>query len=73
LDKYPGYAAWLAELHNRDVAFTFLALIAGVALLWLLYTRRIFKRFEATSRVAIIAGLYGSIALLQIILGSTAH
>ena len=73
MDKYPGYAAWLAELHSRDVAFTFLALTAGVALLWLLYTRRIFKRFEAISRVAIITGLYGSIALLQIILGSTAH
>jgi len=69
LDKYPGYAAWLNELHGRDVAFASLALIVGVALLWLLYTRRLFTRLETLSRVALVVCFYGSIALLQIILG----
>jgi hypothetical protein len=70
LDKYPGYATWLQTLIDRDNAFTFLIVISAIVLLWMLYSRTIFKRLENISRPAVVVVLYTAIVAMQFILGN---
>ena len=69
MDKYPGYASWAAELAARDNGFTFIVVVAAIILLWMFYSRTIFKRLENISRPVVITVLYVSIIGMQLMLG----
>jgi hypothetical protein len=70
LDKYPGYALWAAQLVARDNAFLFLIVVSAIVLLWLLYSRTLFKRLENAGRFILVVAFYTSMLTLQVVLGS---
>jgi cytochrome b subunit of formate dehydrogenase len=70
MDKYPGYAEWAAQLASRDNAFLFIIIVSGIVLLWVLYSKTIFKRIDTITRFSIVALFYLCLIGFQVMYGS---
>lgn len=70
MDKYPGYAGWVSALTSRDNSFTFIVMVAGIVLLWVLYSKTIFKRIDGITRFSVVALFYVGLIAFQVMYGS---
>jgi len=70
LDKYPGYGSWLSALTSRDNSFTFIIMVAAIVLLWVLYSKTIFKRINRITLFSVVSLFYVGLIAFQVMYGS---
>jgi hypothetical protein len=51
----------MAQVAARDNGFAVIVAVSAIILLWLFYSRTIFKRLEAISRPLMVAVVYASL------------